>query len=266
MQPYQVSLIILTILFIFTLTFCPKSAFNSIHDYAICMFLTGSHCEEAANAITSLRRVGMKERLIVICLDQTAYDCMGKLDVERHYMSDDVAFEATFGTKAFYNIMIDKIKAILFCMNHTNKNILYMDTDVVILKNIDKDLTKLRKDITFQCDNSQLTSKCTKVCAGFMYIINNNKTKKFFKNVLYHLVNARDKTYTKNGGADQYWINKLLPRSSLRWGTFPQKSYPNGAIYFDRSHQKNAKIIHNNYIVGTAAKIKRFKDNKLWFI
>ena len=34
-----------------------------------------------------------------------------------------------------------------------------------------------------------------------------------------------------------------------------------------RNMEKNtAKIVHNNYIVGVDSKIKRFKDNNLWFI
>ena len=80
--------------------------------YMIAMFLTEKHSQEAENAIISLERVGMKDNLVVTCLDKGSYEYMGKLGVKRRLVDADLAKEADFGTLEFYKIQMEKLKMI----------------------------------------------------------------------------------------------------------------------------------------------------------
>ena len=137
----------------------------------ITMFLTEKHSQEAKNTIISLDRVGMKKNLVVTCLDKGSYEFMGQLGVNRRLVDTGLPKEAGFGTQQFYNIMRQKIDMILYYLKSQSLPILYMDTDVVVLQNLDNDLQGSLSDITFQCDQPTFQNGvCSNNCAGFMFI------------------------------------------------------------------------------------------------
>jgi FkbM family methyltransferase len=250
--------------------------FSNKLDYVISMFLTGGLNQEAHNCIQTLKKVGIAKNLIVTCLDKKAYDYISKLDVKTVYKKTNLDGDANFGTHKFYNIMINKIEIIKNFLLKYKKCVIYSDTDIIYLQNIDTDINKFIKsnlDIQIQDDANMFVKKPSdNLCAGFMFLKPTKKTYEVLNYIL-ELLNKHKNNYKKlqhRGGADQYALNLAIKEIKPKFDILDTKDYPNGARYFDNydSIYKNytPKIIHNNYIIGTKNKIERFKKYNLWFI
>eukprot|EP01065_Artemidia_motanka_P011152 TRINITY_DN15996_c0_g1_i3.p1 TRINITY_DN15996_c0_g1~~TRINITY_DN15996_c0_g1_i3.p1 ORF type:complete len:361 (+),score=103.33 TRINITY_DN15996_c0_g1_i3:65-1147(+) len=80
-------------------------------------------------------------------------------------------------------------------------------------------------------------------------------------------------------GPNQYVFNQVVQSmKSLKHKPLPTDRFPSGARYFNRRHETNpnvtfpyynrnrAVVVHNNWVQGKAAKVKRFQQHKLWSV
>ena len=246
------------------------------NDFVISLFLTGGLCEEAENCIKSIENVGLKNKLIVTTLDNTAFECINKLNVKVENKKTNLEKEANFGTKQFYDIMIYKIKILHDLLKKNKKTVVYSDTDIVFLKNITNDIndfTNSNDDIAIQNDyNSFNDTNTDNLCAGFMFLKPTKTTFKLLDKVLFLLNKYKNNINKLNqgGGADQRALNIAIKDLNPNLKILDLKDYPNGARYFNNIDtiykDYKPKIVHNNYIIGTKNKIERFKKYNLWFL
>lgn len=250
-----------------------KFSYDSTNnDFIISLFLTGGLCEEAENCIKSIENVGLKNKLIVTTLDNTAFECINKLNVKVENKKTNLEKEANFGTKQFFKIVMHKFKII---RNHLLKYniVIYSDSDIVFLKNITNDINDFKKskyDIMIQDDSNNFNNS-TNLCTGFIFFKSNKKNLNLINNIINNMKHSYNKLKNNNNGlADQKFFNKLLKKHKINVKLLDLKDYPNGARYFDNYNLKyknyKPKIVHNNYIIGTKNKIERFKKYNLWFI
>ena len=270
-----VVVVILIILLLILLKTTEHLTYNlNNEDFIISLFLTGGLCEEAENCIKSIENVGLKKKLIVTTLDNTAFECINKLNVKVENKKTNLEKEANFGTKQFYDIMIYKIKIVYDLLKKNKKTVVYSDSDIVFLKNISNDVnnfTNSNNDIMIQDDSSNFNNS-NNLCAGFMFLKPTETTFKVLNKVLF-LLNKYKNDINKlkqGGGADQRALNIAIKDIKPNIKILDLKDYPNGARYFNNIDtiykDYKPKIIHNNYIVGTQNKINRFKKYNLWFI
>lgn len=242
-------------------------------NYRIIMFLTGGLVEEAENCIQSLKNLNLNKKLIVTALDDKAYNHIKRCGVTVKRKKTNLKEEAHFGTADFYEIVYNKLEIIENNMKKKNEIVVYSDSDIVFLNDIYEDIDKFKNseyDIMLQNDVENIhDSNKSNLCTGFMFFKNNKKTKECIK-LARKLM--KEEWHNRGGGllADQRFLNKAIQKLDINVGVLDLKEYPNGPRYF---YNKNTiyknftpKIVHNNYLVGTKNKIKRFKDNELWFI
>ena len=268
-------LLILILIMLSTLTFTESYTQNKEYDYKILMFLTEGLCDEAENCIKTIQNQGMENNLIVTTLDRGAYKCMHKLGVNVVHKETNLKKEANFGSKDFYEIVYNKLEIIETNLEKYNGTVVYSDSDIVYLQDISADVAIFNNseyDIMFQNDVADFNENNKhNLCSGFMFFKNNKRVldclrqaKKIMK------TNWDNRKWDTNGGADQKAMNEAIKVTNVRVGTLDLKDYPNGSRYFNNIDsiykEYQPKMIHNNYIVGTAAKINRFKKHGLWFI
>ena len=150
----------------------------------------------------------------------------------------------------------------------TNKVILYSDTDIVYLKDIDSDVERFINsdyDIMFQDDerqeyslnNTSETWGCSEsnyICSGLVYIIkikSNKKTRQYIRDAKKNMMIDYLKRKNNNEeiphkyisshnwhGGDQNFFIIALKDSGLKYGILDVKEYPNGSRYFDSKYGK----------------------------
>jgi hypothetical protein len=100
-------------------------------------------------------------------------------------------------------------------------------------------------------------------CTGFFLVRNSNSSVSIIEKSIDWL-----KTQTGNTGVnDQHAFNavcKATLLSSLLFTKLSQDEYPNGEVYFNQNRKSKAKMVHCNFLMTTAEKVQRFKENNMW--
>jgi len=160
--------------------------------------------------------------------------------------------------KNFGNLMIVKFN-LIYLELLKNHNVLYLDGDIVIKKNITEylDTYSNESEIIFQNDLRPSKPDLINVCAGFMYITSNENTKKFFKpeKKLIRKFN-RYKTH------DQTYINKN--KNKFTYSMLPLDDFPNGAHYYQHYENLDPYLIHFNYVIGEKKRSLMIKHGE-WY-
>ena len=253
-----------------------KEAFSD-PNLKIITFFTKKHCDEWRNLMKSLDILNLKKYVVVYCLDKGSYKCARNENVKTVQMFTNIAEEANFSTLSFQAIMIEKIRMIVEELKN-GIPLLYLDTDVVVLKNPFPHLKQLTaKDVYLQSDMTDgRTSDITNYCAGCMYILPTYESERLFTDTL-NLLEKNHKKQKQNGAknyknyADQDIINEIIKkRPELNVETLDPIEFPNGVRYFDHLDKypkgREPFLVHNNWIVGLKKKIERFKKHNLWFL
>ena len=136
----------------------------------------------------------------------------------------------------------------------------YVDGDIVIKKNIDDYILKKLKgnDIVFQNDKRPSKPNLINVCAGFMIINSNEKTKKFFKPT-----KTLESKFVKYTTHDQTHINKN--RNKFKHEVLPLNDFPNGPHYYKHHKKLDPYIVHFNFLLGEK-KEESMKNYGEWYL
>lgn len=234
-------------------------------------FFTGGISEEWKNLLYTIREQGLEDLLVVFVLDEEAKKCVesenknGKITMRTDFINElgDLR-ESEFLTKEFRDIMVYKIKSVCKLLEENNI-IFYLDTDIVLRKNIVKDFFKYDyKEIYFQADDPNFNFNS--VCAGVMFIQPTENMKKLFYSVLEKTKHRKVGTLDDQGVINDFMKSGILNREW--YGVLSLEDYPNGPRYFGSPNaaNENIQLIHNNWIVGNRKKEQRFKEHNLWFV
>ena len=136
----------------------------------------------------------------------------------------------------------------------------YVDGDIVIKKNIDGYILKKLKgnDIVFQNDKRPSKPNLINVCAGFMIINSNEKTRKFFKPT-----KTLESKFVKYTTHDQTHINKN--RNKFKHEVLPLNDFPNGPHYYKHHKKLDPYIVHFNFLLGEK-KEESMKNYGEWYL
>ena len=212
-------------------------------DFPIITITSKWYSEYTLNMLASIKKVGLADNVTTFCLDQDSFKEISSNGFLAK--SIDTSYEITkkpthYGTKELNRFMFYKMQII---RNELIKNkfILYTDGDVVFKKNI-IDLIDRKRNFEILAIKDFDVSNPNKVsiCAGFMMVKSNLKTRRLFN----------PNTIAKNNFniQDQEIIN-----SKKRWINYEfldEKLYSNGSYFTNNSKKIDPVVVHFNYIVG----------------
>jgi len=217
-----------------------------------------SGCKDICdNMILSAEKVGIsKNDFIIIAFDRPIYDYYSKkeFDVE---LFDDVPEQQyhnwTWDENSKFRALVKNKWVLIKKYFEKNKPLMWLDTDVVFLKNPSAFLEQM-KNPTFQID---FPVKCA--CTGLMYFPDCELSQKII-----------DDLGAQNTEDDQLVCNNYLEKNELKKQVdfFNLNYFPNGGYFFDAkgTNIDTAIMLHCNYIVGLENKINRLKETKVWYL
>jgi hypothetical protein len=216
-------------------------------------FLNNGCVDICRNMLTSAERVGFNlNDFTIACLDTECFDKMKKYpgcylhSEQKNTEYQNWSFDPNSG---FRTIVKSKWKII---REHykKHKQLCWVDTDIVFVKNPLPYIEKNDK-ILFQCD-----SPGSLICSGFM-VFNDTQD-------CNTMINELGENETED---DQILVNNIvMSKYKSSCALLPIPQFPNGHMYYSRGIKNEAFIVHNNHMVGIEEKIRRFKDENLWYI
>lgn len=225
---------------------------------------SNSGCKEiCANMIRSLLNCSYAQKDISIsCLDEETYVFLNNLFNEiclfKNFVINDEKLKKyqdwSFDSSSMFRQIV-KHKWSIIKKHLKNEQFVWIDTDIVVLKNLDNvlnDVFNSRFDIITQTD-----APTCKYCTGFMIFNPTQNAKK----VVEMCASNKD-------ADDQIIFNQYWKQYGINVGVLDLKHFPNGYfIYKEKNYNKNDwYIVHNNHMVGIENKIQKFKENKMWYI
>ncbi len=207
--------------------------------------------------LASAERVGIPvEDFYVACIDHDSYAVMKErcnvfLHVDQE-ISDyqNWSYDGDTGFRKIHYYKWPIIKQIY----QQHKNLCWVDTDVVFLKNPTRILSN-RATFCAQNDYPGL-----RACGGFLVFNDSKRTEA--------LVNDMAANTFED---DQILLNRFLDGPYKdNFEQLPQREFPNGKIFYEPNLnselRESAYIVHNNWIIGIAEKIRRFKAEGYWYL
>jgi hypothetical protein len=251
----------------------PKVQLDNVElkdDIYLLTITTKGYIQFTENLLLSLKKCHSNAKLIVACLDKESFDkfnCLKetiKKCIPIHFSTtQSFKSQEIYGTSHFNIIMFFKLDVISQILLHINRQVVYVDSDIVFLKDPLHSLlySPLPSDIDmmFQCDEYQSCNKkyCTNICGGLIVARNTPNT----QNILNYnrLCDARIINVCTAG--DQTYLN--LARNKVKYDILPKNLFPNGTML--SNIPKEAILIHYNWLSG-ADKIDRMKANNHWYL
>lgn len=146
-------------------------------------------------------------------------------------------------------------------------SVLLVDIDSVWLEDPLQYILTPSSDISGQVDAPEF------LCCGLLYLNATSLNVRYLWNDVYERVTGELENQVMYGTSassltEQIILNQLIQNrwKSLNIRFLSQEKFPSGRDYFERKRDCRPVIVHNNYLVGIAAKIDRFKQESLWLL
>jgi hypothetical protein len=224
-------------------------------------FTNSGYINFTNNLLESIKINKIDINLKIFAIDDESFNYFKNIhdNVERYYQEKFSSKLIHQKENNFGSLMLIKFD-IIYRSLLENKYVGYIDGDIVIKKNIDGILLPIVKDldILFQNDKRPSKPNLINVCAGFMIINSNKKTKKFFKPS-----EKLNNKFLKYKTHDQTHINKNL--NKFKYKMLPLDAFPNGPHFYTNHENLDPYIVHFNYLLGEK-KEDSMKTYKEWYL
>ena len=224
------------------------------------------------NLLESLKKSGVKWKLMIVCVDKESYTFMMSMNVPAVYYKPEVSImvgtePSQFGSQTFMTfnkIKLDLIEKIRVEAPDTVKYITYMDGDIIVFKDFipyikQKFIDLSNNVVLFQNDDLYgVPNTRANGCTGFFTI------KRTF--LLQSPFYVNDNNLWKETREDQVWVNNKIVEYKIPFDYFERDLFPNGPYVKNGAWRKSEPyLIHYNYIVGSD-KVRFMKRLKHWFL
>ena len=224
------------------------------------------------NLVESLKKCGIKWKLMIVCVDKESYNFMLSMNVPAIYIKPDVTVlvgtePSQFGSNTFMTfnkIKLDLLEKIRVEAPDSVKYITYMDGDIIVFKDFVPHIKQKFVDLSnnvllFQNDDLYgVPNTRANGCTGFFTL---KRTKLEKSPFLVDNINLWKETRE-----DQVWVNKKIVEYNIPFNYLERDLFPNGPYVKNGAWRKSDPyLIHYNYIIGSDKKnfMKRLKH---WFI
>lgn len=231
--------------------------------------------EITENFILSIRKLNLTPSILIVCEDKRSFEVLSKwknITVVMTHLQLSKSDAEDWRSKA-YNKLVDKrVPYILELLQH-GKDVFFMDTDIVWLADPFPYIHG-KVDVAVIHDYPVNKEKKVIYCAGYAYF-RNCPAAKF---VVHHWQKMLVSPKRKEGSEQQGKFNKALKKGlgqkgnkKLRLKVLPRNLFQAGFEFFNSSSPLEKRpvrpvMIHNNWIIGLAPKIERYKQFGLWFV
>lgn len=232
-----------------------------MNDFQAITFTTFGYKDYTENLLSSIKQNNVNLDLRVYVLDRESEKYFSKIHKNTLFLDSEENFNQFLDQKSkkFGELMIKKFECIHMSLLE-NENVLYIDGDIVIKKNIKDYLMRNMSnlDILFQNDKNPNKPNQINLCAGFMLIRSNKNTINFFdpKQIPIEKI-SKYRTH------DQTYI--IRNRAKFKYKTLPLKDFPNGPFFYKNFKSIDPAIVHFNFVIGER-KIELMKEYGEWYL
>ena len=242
-----------------TVIFAPEK--KAKNNTIIISFVNFGFLDMAINLyLTSFKGLRIKNYLFIASDPKTAHVLVSH-GISATYLWNDTDVEASnfasigFGSKAIKKVLVTTLVLEL------GYNVIFMDVDIVFLKNPFSHLTCRTCDIIFQLDTAK-----GDINSGFYLAYPTMSSLQ-----LHHMLIQRKHCWKYQ---QQHCFSHLLKELSISVKLLPNKLFPSGKIYFDIGQRMFSSdypcdkciLVHNNWIVSYGNKEYRFKEQLMWLV
>jgi hypothetical protein len=217
------------------------------------------------NMLKSLNNFNIDKKLLIVCLDSNSNTYFKENGYYTYLINLELKEFTSFGEDIFSKFCYIKILVIQKILE-MNYNVFYTDGDIYYCKNpIDE--INLIKDINGDMwiqNDTIFENNFDNVCAGFMYIRTNSKTKQYFNINTPNCILQYNECAKNNN--DQTYLNKyVIPYLNVH--LFPLNKFPNGNYFynFENKIKDSIVMVHFNWVVGHEKK-ERMKKYNMWLV
>ncbi len=227
-------------------------------------FINSAWISLARNWVCSASKVGLQPNILLVSLQPGV--CKQMVGIACYEYPNASIVGTTFGKKDYQELVTKRTELLLKLLS-CGRNIVFVDADIVFIKNPIPYLEKkaMNKDILFQADSIAVPLVdyiipyfLHYVCGGFIYMKPNLATKRLWLSVLQY-----QKHYFWN---DQGGLNVCIRHHTqqVAWSTLDSDRFPNGQQYFVYSQRSNRNlIVHANHLMGLE-KVMRLISAGIW--
>lgn len=217
-----------------------------------------SGCKDICdNMLISAEKVGIKKnQFIIVAFDKPIYEYYVNKEYECELFRDVPKEEYhnwTWDENSYFRALIKNKWQLIKKYHKNNRSLVWLDTDVVFLKNPEPYFNQITKP-SFQID---YPVQCA--CTGLMCFPDSPISDEIL-----------DILGSQNTEDDQLICNDLLRTDKMqdKVNYLNLDFFPNGGYFYDakRTTTEKAIMLHCNYIVGLENKINRLKQTGVWFI
>ncbi len=213
------------------------------------------------NLILNIRRVGMKNKRMVIYLDEFAgaeyFLKTGLVKAAPNIFNNTKSKYCEYGTKPFRNICMQKFPGIKKVLELTGRDAIYMDSDIGILKDFNPYFENVKADIlcSLEYDGTY--------CCGFMYFRNTQNTLDFIDT---HIEISSERIGREKYFDDQSIFNEIdeYDICLTKIAPLPESLFCNGHYMESHKVNKDMYTIHANCIRGIDKKIELLRKLRLY--
>ena len=216
-------------------------------------------------------RLIIDTNLVIIAEDSEAYRNLLKMELPNVVVLQSESNVTQQGALDYpsplYNKLVtsrpSRLLSILCCPQIPSKKVIYADVDAVWVKDpipyVEEALYGTQHlDIVAQNDID------SGYCTGFLGMKRNDRV----IHLLYQWELNVVPTLPNQKKFQDAMSSPLLTHLGLRHGVLPISQFPPGYMYFNpdisEDERRKAVVVHNNWIVGSQNKTRRFKELDLW--
>ena len=271
----QKVLLVLVLIIIVLIWYLQRTSRYDMKDQPVLWFTLINHgyIDFTKNFLKSMRRNGIKFKLLVYCLDDETVEGLKDYSdtcVCIRYDKGSSKELVTWQTPEFKKICFMRLDIIRDLMQTYKCDVGHIDTDIVLLKDpspivLDAMKSHPEIDVVAQCDENgkycTKHTKCPSICNGVMLL-------KYTPTILKCFEYTEDEV-NKSKNGDQDFLLEKFNKYDIKTLTIDKNIFINGSYEGIQSGSpvtlpKEACLVHFNWMVGKD-KIKRMKEQNMWY-
>lgn len=213
------------------------------------------------NFVCHFKQTKTKARLLVISESIDIISISNSNKISSILYANPFSDEVHYGFKRYREFIMLRSLMVLSILN-VERSVCVTDVDSVWISDPLPYMLYQYADISAQMDG-------VNICGGFLYLsASNRKVVSLWNETVLEYAQVVEKDDGSIESTEQGILNKLLATKykTLTVIKLSSNLFPSGEDYFGHRSTTVPVIVHNNYIVGTDMKIKRFQASNLWNI
>ena len=246
---------------------------------AILSVFTAGVADEWRNLHVTLQRVHLEALMVVFALDQEVLAVAQAVGVavRTELITATVSRASDYGQRSFQPVVMLKLRAIQLLLRE-GLLVFYLDTDIVIMRDFVSDYLSMPKHDVYLQSNERHFGRAESHCSGVMFFRPSTAALELLEATVVEFEHCK----ATSACTDQEALNAAIHSRQQPVGRLDPANYPAGAQYFGVEPtyadplffnasaralcSQTPMLVHNNWLIGRANKVIRFRLHGLWFV